>query len=151
MSAPGESPAPPARPPAPARRRRWPQPRQLQPRAAANAAEAPGPRPGLPRPASLALPRCSPQSHLSFPWPLRPPRCGPGSENLGAPWAGGGAQGSAGLDPRVTREAPAPRAAPACLRLGPADSQHHQRPARPLHPPSRPEPGVPRLCRDPRA
>lgn len=40
MSAPGESPTPPARPPAPAGRRRWPQPRQLQPPAAAKAAAA---------------------------------------------------------------------------------------------------------------
>lgn len=37
MSAPGESPTPPARPPAPAGRRRRPQPRQLQPPAAAKA------------------------------------------------------------------------------------------------------------------
>lgn len=112
MSAPGESPTPPARPPAPAGRRRRPQPRQLQPPAAAKASSGHlGLALGLWAESRSVLPwgfsPATPSLFLSFLLALRAQL---GVSGLGRPWNWGSSNTRAGHDLRSTWESrPHPR------------------------------------------
>lgn len=119
MSAPGESPTPPARPPAPAGRRRRPQPRQLQPPAAAKASSGHlGLAQSLRAEPRSVLPWDFLQAHLPLPRPvlLAAQLC---VSELGCPWNTGSSDtGSRAWPPRDLRVSPPPPPPPRQCQLG---------------------------------